>query len=94
MRDLPRATRKFARMLLHSYLPPYLPRSVRRRDAVVWQRENMPHISRGSPSKSAQLYEQGCRLIFPLKKLVERMGGSCDRLAATQHHSYNKGFGA
>ena len=42
-----------------------------------------------------QLFEQGFRLYFPLKQLVDRSGGSCwGRLTTTQRRTINKVLGA
>ena len=46
------------------------------------------------PPGPQQLFERGCRLHLPLKQLVERSGGSWDRLTATQHRTIVKVLGA
>eukprot|EP00614_Pseudopedinella_elastica_P006137 CAMPEP_0172603112 /NCGR_PEP_ID=MMETSP1068-20121228/23311_1 /TAXON_ID=35684 /ORGANISM="Pseudopedinella elastica, Strain CCMP716" /LENGTH=592 /DNA_ID=CAMNT_0013404727 /DNA_START=649 /DNA_END=2429 /DNA_ORIENTATION=+ len=53
-----------------------------------------PICSAELPPGPGQLFEEGCRLYFPLKQLVERSGGSWARLTTTQRRTMDKVIGA
>ena len=62
-----RAARSFVRRLLNPSLLSHIPRSVRRRAAVVWYQASVPHVLRGAPSGGQSCFPRKAIGLLPPK---------------------------